>query len=227
MARVCPTNVPMRYFENIDRDRHTPESVRDEIIEVLRTAGSVDEARTRYEAWRRGASATGVAPSLIRDFGREEKVGSLRYRRSFADIVAEMLRSDPTMGGADATDLEELISWLLGEPTTIEPAAALFLFDTILSSRPIDMRLVWLWRSERRGPDPFAGCEITCLPWRLGLPSPVPARNTCGFASSQRSWIALASPHSSTYHGNRTPIGNQTAKPNRDPTDPLNVKMTV
>jgi hypothetical protein len=134
MSRSRPQYMPVRHFDNINSDQKSPEAIRDEIIAVLSSAADDTDAAVRYAAWcRKVMSENRIGPSALGDFQRDERVGNLRYRDNFAAAVADVLRMDPALGGADETDIEELIKWMFGEPTSIEPRTASYLFELILS----------------------------------------------------------------------------------------------
>jgi hypothetical protein len=81
------------------------------------------------------------------------------------------LSRDPSLGVIDDSDLEELISWLFGDPADIEDDAANLLFELLLADRPIEAFVGWYFRGPLHGNKPYEGCKLDCLPWRLGLPN--------------------------------------------------------
>src|SRR5262249_4919604 len=107
MSRACPAFVPLRHFENIDRDNYAPEDLRDEALQALSGASDADDAGRRYEAWREATTGDGHAPVHTTHFEEKERVGRVRYRDSYASALADILRQDEDLGGADESDLED------------------------------------------------------------------------------------------------------------------------
>jgi hypothetical protein len=189
--------VAARYFKNIDEDGRSANALRDEIISELSGAISADDAMSRYDRWCEDARNRGrIAPTPVNDFAADERVGTLRYRDSFAARTAKALRSDPELRGVDESDIQEVINWLFGEPCTIEPNVARFLYDTILADRLMDASLWWLYRMTPRTDDPLADADLECLPWRLGLPR---ARTGSKYVGLSVDPDLLASPRLATF----------------------------
>ena len=169
MARTCPAHVPVQCFDNINSDHRVSEELRVEVLDLLAAASGVLDVALRYDDWRARAHHRNP-PVSIPDFLANEAVGHVRYRPNFADKVCEILRGSRAHGGVDETDIEELIKWLFGEPSNMEPPAAEYLFQLILSEYPIDNSLVWMFRTDQRDNQPLSGRDVACLPWQLGLP---------------------------------------------------------
>jgi len=98
--------------------------------------------------------------------------------------LADLLRNDTTLGGADESDISELLAWLLGETADIEDETAQVLFDLLLADRPIEPSEGWYFRTDDHGQNPFSGYDLSCLPWRLGLPFVVTGSKYVGFSVS-------------------------------------------
>src|ERR1700685_2311931 len=166
MARTRPAYLPARCFANIDEDNLCDADVRDDAIKSVSACADVAEARVKFEAWR--AASTHRIPKHSVFFEHSERVGRLRYRDYYASAIADVLRADAALGGVDESDIDELLKWVFGEPTSIDPSVATFLFELLLEDKPIEATIGWYYRTVGRDGTPFAG-NTSCLPWRLGL----------------------------------------------------------
>ncbi len=196
MPRDCPPHVPIRCFANIDTDNFSSEAMRDEVIAALAVAVDALDAELRYEAWRRAAIANGRLSLHPVNFEVEERVGRLRYRDNYESELADVLRSDALLGGADESDIEELIKWLFAEPSSIDQDAAEFLFEAILADKPIETGEGWYFRNPKRSPTPFDQGDPSCLPWRLGLKDVRLGSKYVGFNVD---WRGLENPRIATF----------------------------
>jgi hypothetical protein len=171
MPRSCPTHLPARHFSNIDLDPGAADALKEECIALLETAASEDDARNKYEVWRIGAKSAGKVPFVrVTDVGATERIGRLRYRDNYAADLADVLRRDPAIGGVDESDIDELVNWIFGEPTRLDPTVAQGLFELILFDALTEaVDTAWFFRTSDHGSGPFNVPEVGCLPWRLGL----------------------------------------------------------
>jgi hypothetical protein len=157
-----------RRFFNIDQDNFSSHEIRNEIVAILETAASIEHAKDLYDAFREKAQADGKVNITDKAFEPEERVGRLRYRPRYASDLADQLRNDPSLGGVDETEIDEVLNWVFGLPSAMETPAARFLFDRFLASKPIESQPGWWFRTPDRSPSPFA-VSASCLPWQLGL----------------------------------------------------------
>lgn len=168
MPRTCPPYFPAQYFDNIEADSHSPDALKDECCTHLLIATDIDDCHLRFETWRESALREGKVSSPPITLPDGERLGHLRYRDNYADELAAVLNADPDLVGIDASDLTELLNWLFGEPTRLDPVAAQSLFSLILQDRQTERSEIWLFRTAS-GAVSFGNPEAECLPWRLGL----------------------------------------------------------
>src|SRR5262245_37348891 len=164
MPRKRPRYVPERCFANIDTDNYSSDTLRDEVIETLATAVDESDAARKYEAWRQSSIANSKINVHPIGFEREERVGRLRYRDTYESELAEVLRRDARLGGADESDIEELVKWIFGELSGMDPDTGKFLFDLILADKRIEGGQGWYFRTPQRSETPFDHGDASCLP---------------------------------------------------------------
>ncbi len=169
MRRACPPHVPTRHFENIDGDTSCTDELRDEAITALAASADPVDAARRFSEWCRATRDAGRVPEHSIRFEDRERVGRLRYRATYDSHLADILRLNSDIGGADESDIEELVKWIVGEPSALEDDAARFLFEQLVADQPIEVGTAWFFRGGGHGPRPFVDEEPGCLPWRLGL----------------------------------------------------------
>lgn len=167
MPRVCPPYVDAQCFSNIENDHMSDEVLKDQVILALQIAGSQIDAKTIYEEWRREILSDCRYSVHPKTFEANERVGRLRFRPRYLTQLAEDLRLDAGLG-VDETDIEPLVSWMIGEPSSMEDTSAKFLFDRFVASRKIEAQMGWYFRTNPPCATPFMASP-DCLPWRLGL----------------------------------------------------------
>lgn len=165
MTRSCPTHVNAQCFDNIDGDELMAENLKDEVLSALANAKDEIDARRIYEEWRTSTIQRKRYSSHPTTFDTNERVGRVRYRPRFVLQLVDRLRA--SVGASiDVSEVEDLASWMLGEPSNIGEIAARFLFDTLLADETIEIQNGWYFRGRRT--KPFSDTP-ECLPWRLGL----------------------------------------------------------
>jgi hypothetical protein len=165
--RACPSHVDPQCFGNIENDRMSGDDLKDQLILALQVAGSQTDAKRVYEEWRAGILRDGRYSVHPKTFSAGERVGRLRFRARYLSQLTEDLRSDAGLG-VDETDVEPLVSWMVGEPSPMEDTSARFLFDRFVADRRIETQTGWYFRTTPPSATPFSDSPA-CLPWRLGL----------------------------------------------------------
>lgn len=148
MPRTCPTYAHSQCFANIEGDELSSEELKDGVNLVLATATNETEARAIYENWREATLGDRKFTEHPKTFEINERVGRLRYRPIYISQLAEQLRSDTGLG-IDEADIEDLVSWMLGEPSTMEETSARFLFDTFLAAQRIEAHRAGIFERPR------------------------------------------------------------------------------
>jgi DNA (cytosine-5)-methyltransferase 1 len=167
MPRPCPPHLDPQCFANIVGDGLSSDGLKDEIILALERVGSQADAKRTYAEWRTSVLLAGRHTSSAKTFSAGERVGRLRFRPRYLSELADRLRSSTGLG-IDETDVEGLVSWMAGQPSTMEDAAARFLFVRFLVNEQIESQSGWYFRRPSHSPQPFVPFP-NCLPWQLGL----------------------------------------------------------
>ncbi|MGY3148086.1 hypothetical protein ACVWYQ_005085 [Bradyrhizobium sp. USDA 3397] len=139
MTRNCPTYVNAQCFGNIDADSLSLDHLKDQVLSALELAKDEADAKRIYEEWRRSTIQNSGFSSHPKTFGANERVGRVRYRPRFVLQLVDRLQAS-VGSGIDVSEVEDLASWMLNEPSKWKTRRQNFFLILFLQINPLKLK---------------------------------------------------------------------------------------